>query len=79
MAQKNKIYTVTMHRFGDRETHSYTLGAYTKKALALDEAELERVSRGGTKYYPEVLEFEPNAKMAFPSKKKYKVILALPK
>lgn len=52
------VYVVTMYKFGDREKHSYVIGIYSKKALALKNAEAEREHRGGNKYIPEVLEFK---------------------
>jgi len=56
---KNKIYVVTMYRNGTRDKHSYVLGAYTKKALALSEADKEENDRGG-KYLSEILEYNHN-------------------
>jgi hypothetical protein len=58
--QKDKLYVVTMYRFANRENHSYVLGAFTKKPAAKQAAEAERLYRGGNKYFPEILEFEPN-------------------
>lgn len=58
--QKEKIYVVTMYRFADRERHSYVIGAFTKKHAAKQAAEVEKECRGGNKYFPEILEFEPN-------------------
>jgi len=54
------IYVVTMYRYGNRENHSYVLGAYFKKDKAIKEAEREKEYRGGTKYIPEVLEIIDN-------------------
>lgn len=71
---KQNVYVVTMYRWGSRENHSYVLGVYTKKSLALKEAEKEQTYRGGVKYYPEVLEVELNN-----STKASKVILELGK
>jgi hypothetical protein len=56
---KDKIYVVTMYRWGDRSSHSYVLGAYTKKNLAIEEANKESENRG-EKYLPEVIELNPN-------------------
>jgi hypothetical protein len=56
---KDKIYVVTMYRWGERENHSYVLGAYTKKALAISEADKEEQNRGA-KYIAEILEYNPN-------------------
>jgi hypothetical protein len=63
MASKGKLYIVTMYRWGNRENHSYVIGAFTKKQKALDEGEREAQYRGG-KYDPEVLEVDPNQSMA---------------
>ena len=51
-------YVVTMYRWGDRDNHSYVVGVFTKKNLAIKYAEKEKENRGGTKYYPEVLEMQ---------------------
>jgi len=47
-----------MYRFADREKHSYVLGVFDDEMLALKEAEKEQMSRGGTKYYPEIWEYD---------------------
>lgn len=65
MSSKNKVYVVTMYRWGDKETHSYVIGAFTKKQRAIDECQKEEEYRGG-KYNGEVLEFDPNATMRNP-------------
>ena len=52
------VYVVTMYRFADREKHSYVFGVYDDEMLALKEAEKEQMSRGGTKYYPEIWEYD---------------------
>lgn len=57
--------------------HSYVLGAFTKKKLAMDQAEQERIARGGNKYSPEILEFNPNQKHAHPEKKCQTAVLPL--
>jgi hypothetical protein len=49
-----------MYRWGNREAHSYVLGVYTKKALAIKNADEERMSRGWNKYIPEITQFKPN-------------------
>lgn len=54
---KDKVYVVTMYRWGDRECHSYVLGVYNKKLKAIDAGIDEAHSRGG-KYAPECIEFE---------------------
>jgi len=56
---KNKIYVVTMYRSGNRDSHSYVLGAYIKKSLALSEADKEENDRGG-KYLSEILKYNYN-------------------
>ena len=74
---KNKIYVVSMYRWGDRESHSYVQGVYTKKSLAIKLAEEERVYRGGNKYYPEVLEFNTNTPKSSEDAATYKIIVDL--
>jgi len=49
-----------MYRFGFRDMHHYFLGSYTTKEKAVKEAEAEKEYRGGSKYYPEIFEFEIN-------------------
>jgi len=56
---KNKIYVVTMYINGNRDSHSYVLGAYIKKSLALSEANKEENDRGG-KYLSEILKYNYN-------------------
>ena len=51
-----KIYVVTMYRWGERENHSYVHSVHGKKQAAIDAAKEEEENRGGSKYYPEVLE-----------------------
>lgn len=53
---KNPVYIVTMYRWGDRESHSYVLGAYSTKTKAEKAGQKEKEYRGGTKYYPECIE-----------------------
>ena len=57
---KEKLYVVTMYRFADRERHSYVIGVFTKKYKAKKAAESEKQYRGGNKYFPEILEFNPD-------------------
>jgi len=61
----SEIYTVTAYRWGDRENHSYIVGAFQvpgdndkAEALALDAAVEESNYRGG-KYECEILALEP--------------------
>jgi hypothetical protein len=58
-----EIYVVTMYRKGDRERHSYVLGAYTDGDRAVIEAEKEYMWRDG-KYKPEVLRLETDISLA---------------
>lgn len=55
MASKKEIYVTTMYRWGDYECHSYFLGVYNKKHMAIEEGKKEQEWRGG-KYSPEVVE-----------------------
>lgn len=61
MAQKNTIYTVHAYRWGEREDHSYPVGVYTKKYLAISAAKAEENWRGG-KYECEVYEWIVDSK-----------------
>lgn len=50
-----KVFIVHMLRYGDRESHSYVLGAYTQLTLAQQEGHKERDYRAN-KYLPCVTE-----------------------
>lgn len=50
-----KVYVVTMHRWGDDESHNYVLGAFTCKEAAAISGDIERTYRG-CKYEPKVTE-----------------------
>jgi hypothetical protein len=69
------IYVVTAYRFGDRESHSYVVGAFDNEVTAITQARLERDWRGG-KYECEVRSMELNESLKY---KNYNVVLALPK
>lgn len=56
---KEKFYVVTMYRWGDRENHSYVIGIFNEKHIAIKTGKKEQEYRGG-KYSPEVLEFDIN-------------------
>lgn len=55
MKLKKFIYVVIMHRWGDRESHSYFLGVYSKKKRAQNAGNREYEQRGSGKYYPEII------------------------
>ena len=59
--KKNKIYVVTMYRWGSHEHHSYVVYAGLSKSGAMKAGEEERLYRGGNKYYPEILEVTPDS------------------
>ena len=69
------IYVVTAYRFGDRESHSYVVGAFDNEEESLKQANLEREWRGG-KYECEVRSMELNDPLKY---KNYNVVLGLPK
>lgn len=48
------LYVVTAYRFGDKERHSYVVGAFTNEDLAMQVANSEEDFRGG-KYSCRVL------------------------
>lgn len=41
-----KIYVVTMHRWGDDESHNYVLGVFSSQEKALEAGDIERTYRG---------------------------------
>lgn len=51
---KMEIYIVTMYRYGNRESHSYLLGAWSTLELAKLNANTEILWRGN-KYFPEII------------------------
>lgn len=55
----DKVYVVMMHRFGDREGHSYVEGIYSNMGEAVKNLELHEQWRGG-KYEGEILEMKLN-------------------
>ncbi len=57
MKNGNKVYIVTAYRYGNREMHSYVIGAFSKKDKALEAADNEEDFRGG-KYECSVEEWE---------------------
>lgn len=74
---KPTVYTVRACRWGDRETHSYIVGVYSKKHAALKAAETEEQWRGG-KYECEVLEWVLDSGAEGASNGRCKTIKALP-
>lgn len=50
-----KLYVVTMHRWGDEESHSYVEGVFTDVVDALKCGYAERAYRG-CKYEPKITE-----------------------
>jgi 2-polyprenyl-3-methyl-5-hydroxy-6-metoxy-1,4-benzoquinol methylase len=70
-----KVYVVTAYRWGNRESHSYVVGAFDNEENAIKEAKLETEWRGG-KYECEVRSMELNESLKY---KNYDVVLALPK
>lgn len=56
MNGKNKVYSVSAYRFGDRKAHSYQVGVFSKKMKAFKCADEHREYRGG-KYECEVIEW----------------------
>ena len=51
------IYVITMYRFGNRNKHSYVLGAYLTKKVAKKYARIEEADRG-EKYLAEILKIK---------------------
>lgn len=73
MARKKELYFVTAYRWGDRELHSYFVGAFSTKQKALNAAEAEQQYRGG-KYECEVLEGYLDKGQDEKTKSQFKVI-----
>jgi len=67
----DKVYVVTAHRWGDRETHNYIVGIYSTKKLALKASQEESEYRG--------FKYICRAVMLRIDKKGREVILELPK
>jgi len=73
------IYIVHAYRWGDKERHSYHVGVYTLKSLAIKAAADEEEWRGG-KYKCEIIECVPDSKNKDKSPgNPYVIIKALPK
>jgi len=53
----NKVFVVTMQRWGDSEKHNYVIGAFSTRKRAEYAGELERWWRGG-KYKAKIDEIE---------------------
>ena len=53
------VYVVTMYRYGDREKHSYVLGVFDNKFMAMSWGEQEKAFRAN-KYSPAVEKFKVN-------------------
>jgi len=52
--KQKTVYTVTMYRYGNREWHSYVLGAFSSNDIAREWAAKEEEYRGG-KYKAEII------------------------
>lgn len=73
---KSAVYTVTAYRWGDRNTHSYVVGVYSKKHSALKAAQVEKEYRGG-KYECEVIEWNLDSGNEGKIKDAHKIIQSL--
>lgn len=77
MAKKNKLYVVTMYRWGERENHSYLLGVFNSKHRA-KEIGAEHAEYRGNKYEPEIVELELNVSYdSYSTRDDYKFIRSL--
>ena len=54
------VFVTTMYRYGNRELHSYVLGVWSTREIAMQAGETEALWRGG-KYEPEVTEWKVDA------------------
>jgi len=66
----NNIYIITAYRFGDKENHSYVVGAFSTKDEAIRQAKKEEEWRGG-KYDCEVIVMQLNDPLKY---KNYEVV-----
>ena len=73
---KPTVYTVHAYRGGNHENHSYTVGVFGKKSMALKAAATEEDYRAG-KYECEVLEWILDSSIAGSHDKVEKVVKAL--
>lgn len=69
-----KIFIVTAYRWGNKECHSYVLGAFDNKETAIEQAIKEKEWRGG-KYDCEVVCMELNESLQY---KNYEVVYKIP-
>lgn len=58
--KKPAVFVTTMHRYGNRENHSYVLGVWSSEALAKLHGETEQAWRGD-KYTAEVTRWTVDA------------------
>jgi len=65
------VYIVTAYRWGNKEAHSYVVGAFDVKEVAVNQANYEKEYRGG-KYECEVICIGLNT--VFATKKYYDVV-----
>lgn len=65
------VYTVHAYRWGDRECHSYPIGVYISRELALNAAKSVEINRSG-KYTCEVIEWEVVESDRLPQRKTIK-------
>jgi NTP pyrophosphatase (non-canonical NTP hydrolase) len=59
------VYIVQAYRWGDRDSHSYTVGVFSNEHQAVSAAGIEEAYRGG-KYTCEVLGWDLNSRIATP-------------
>lgn len=69
-----QIFIVTAYRWGNKECHSYVLGAFDNKETAIEQAIKEKEWRGG-KYDCEVICMELNESLQY---KNYEVVYKIP-
>ena len=65
-----QIFIVTAYRWGNKECHSYVLGAFSTKEEAIRQAKIEEEWRGG-KYDCEVIVMKLNDSLKY---KNYEVV-----
>lgn len=65
-----KVFIVTAYRWGNKENHSYVVGAFGDKESAINQAIIEKEFRGG-KYDCEVISMNLNGPLKY---KNYEIV-----
>lgn len=72
---KNILYIVQMLRFGNEDDHIYIEGIYDNYKKAQFNAFIEKMYRGGNKYYPKIIKAKLNTNISGRTKRETSDIL----